>query len=66
MAVAGYRCLKTDTIRAQIVYCGLKREELGGDIAIRENSTNVRQATPKIRVMLMAQGLTSYVDTFTR
>ena len=65
MAVAGYRYLKTDTIRVQIVYCGFKQEELGGDIAIRENSVNVRQATPEIRVMLMVQD-PPYVDTFTR
>jgi hypothetical protein len=65
MAVAGYGFLKTDTIRAQIVYCGFKQEELGGDISIRENSVNVKQATPKIRVMLTVQD-PPYVDTFTR
>ena len=36
VAVAKYGRLKTDTIRAQIVYFGFKREEQGGDIAIRE------------------------------
>jgi hypothetical protein len=36
VAVAKYGRLKTDTIRVQIVYFGFKREEQGGDIAIRE------------------------------
>jgi len=42
MAVAGYGYLKTDTIRAQIVYCGLKREEQAGDIAIRAERGDAR------------------------
>ena len=56
MAVAGYGFLKTDTIRAQIVYCGFKQEELGGDIAIRDERGDARQTTPKALTMLMAHG----------
>jgi hypothetical protein len=48
--------LKTDTIRAQFVYCGLKREEQAGDIAIRAERGDARQTTPKVLTMLMVQG----------
>lgn len=56
MAVSGYRCLKTDTIKGANCVLWIQTRRAGGEFTIRKNNAKVRQVRPEIRVMLMAQG----------
>ena len=54
--LSGYRCMKTDTIRVQIVYFGFKRAEQGATSPLGKQRGDVRQTRPKALTMQMAHG----------
>jgi hypothetical protein len=56
VAVAKYGRLKTDTIRAQIVYCGSSEKSRGATSPLGKQRGDVRQTTPKALTMQMAHG----------